>query len=99
MYTSFKKCGPNQYVPSCRPCNVTCTDRKICSFICNHNTQCYCRPGYLKKNGVCYNLRRSQQDMHNAVYSRLWMLLPTWIPEEKRCLCANIAMLTIIYLR
>ncbi|VEN57952.1 unnamed protein product [Callosobruchus maculatus] len=47
-------CGPNEHVPGCRPCSVTCKEQhKICSKICIHNTKCYCKPGYLRKNGVC----------------------------------------------
>ncbi|CAH1974628.1 unnamed protein product [Acanthoscelides obtectus] len=48
------KCGPNETAPACRPCRTTCADRhKICSFICIHNTKCYCRPGFLRKRSRC----------------------------------------------
>nr|CAI5848250.1 unnamed protein product [Callosobruchus analis] len=47
-------CGPNENVPQCRPCAVTCADRnKVCTAVCTPNSQCYCRNGYLKKGGVC----------------------------------------------
>nr|CAI5848249.1 unnamed protein product [Callosobruchus analis] len=49
-----KRCGPNEHVPGCRPCAVTCEEQhKPCSKICIHNTKCYCKPQYLKKNGAC----------------------------------------------
>ncbi|VEN57948.1 unnamed protein product [Callosobruchus maculatus] len=47
-------CGRNEDVPKCRPCAVTCADRgKICTAVCTPNSRCYCKTGYLRKNGVC----------------------------------------------
>ncbi|VEN57943.1 unnamed protein product [Callosobruchus maculatus] len=47
-------CGPNETVPQCEPCAVTCADRdNPCPAICIFNSQCYCTIGYLKKDGVC----------------------------------------------
>nr|CAH7743717.1 unnamed protein product [Callosobruchus chinensis] len=47
-------CGPNETVPQCEPCAITCADRdNICPEICIFNSQCYCKNGYLKKGGVC----------------------------------------------
>ncbi|VEN57950.1 unnamed protein product [Callosobruchus maculatus] len=52
--TASAKCGPKEHVPRCRPCSVTCEElHKPCPKICIHNTKCYCRPQYLRKNGVC----------------------------------------------
>ncbi|VEN45919.1 unnamed protein product [Callosobruchus maculatus] len=51
----MNSCGPNETVPQCEPCAVTCADRdkNICPEICIFNSQCYCRDGYLRKDGVC----------------------------------------------
>ncbi|VEN53795.1 unnamed protein product [Callosobruchus maculatus] len=52
--TAPTRCGPNEYKPSCEPCNITCTDdNKICTMDCVETYRCFCIPGYLKKNGVC----------------------------------------------
>nr|CAH7743719.1 unnamed protein product [Callosobruchus chinensis] len=54
VYHVLEECGPNEHVPGCRPCSVTCDEQhKPCPKICIHNTKCYCKPQYLKKNGVC----------------------------------------------
>nr|CAH7743715.1 unnamed protein product [Callosobruchus chinensis] len=52
---STAECGPNETVPQCEPCVITCEDRDkiICPAICIFNSQCYCKIGYLKKGGVC----------------------------------------------
>ncbi|CAH1974627.1 unnamed protein product [Acanthoscelides obtectus] len=48
------QCGPNEAVPICQPCSVTCDDREnVCLAVCIPNSRCYCRSGYLKKNGIC----------------------------------------------
>ncbi|VEN57947.1 unnamed protein product [Callosobruchus maculatus] len=48
------KCGPNEAVPNCEPCPEKCEDRdNICLQVCIPTTECHCKPGYLKKNGVC----------------------------------------------
>ncbi|VEN57951.1 unnamed protein product [Callosobruchus maculatus] len=53
--TASAKCGLKEHVPGCRPCSETCEElHKACrTNICIHTTKCYCKPGYLRKNGVC----------------------------------------------
>ncbi|VEN57949.1 unnamed protein product [Callosobruchus maculatus] len=53
--TASARCGRNEHVPICRPCAVTCAyPNRICADICIPNShQCYCKPGYLRKNGRC----------------------------------------------
>ncbi|CAH1974626.1 unnamed protein product [Acanthoscelides obtectus] len=52
--SALAACGPNQHVPACRPCAVTCADRdKICTTVCTPNSNCYCKNGYLKKGNRC----------------------------------------------
>nr|CAH7758911.1 unnamed protein product [Callosobruchus chinensis] len=43
-------------------------------------------------------MRRSSQDMPTDLYSQHSMLLQSWIPEEKRCLCTKIAVLKTIHI-
>ena len=48
-------CGANEHIPSCKPCVATCEEanQKMCATVCRPNDGCYCKQGFLRKDGRC----------------------------------------------